>query len=142
MKECLLLWSYALSRSLSSSPASWPSKRGDNCRRSPPNSNIVTPLINCRKPKPRVNTSIEVSRESMLTNNPNASTELSRRLRSRNASTMSDESVVLQQSYFSPQVVSAVIENEDQPRDSLLSNNEVPPSYEEAQHLPNPSTKV
>ena len=85
---------------------------------------------------------IEASCESMLASESQIAIEANRRHRLQNASTLSDESVVLQQSYFSPQIVSAIIENEDKPRDSLISNNEVPPTYEEAKYLPKLSPKV
>jgi len=55
--------------------------------------------------------------------------------RDRNTSA-SNDSMVLRQSHFSPQVVSAIIENSDQTRDSLIENNDVPPTYEEAKMLP------
>jgi hypothetical protein len=53
-----------------------------------------------------------------------------------NGSPLSDDSMVLQQSHFSPQIVSAIIENRDKARDSLIENNDIPPNYEEAKMLP------
>ncbi|XP_054153461.1 uncharacterized protein LOC128952144 [Oppia nitens] len=60
--------------------------------------------------------------------------------RPMNINSMSEESMVLQQSDFSPQVVNAVIENDNKIRESLISDNEVPPSYDEASHLPSLSS--
>ena len=99
-------------------------------------------LLISRKSVGRADTNIEASHESMIESDPNVTGQVSRRLRSRNASTMSDESVVLQQSDFMPHTVSAIIENENKPRDSLISNNELPPSYEEAKNLPILSLKA
>ncbi len=57
--------------------------------------------------------------------------------RGRNISALSDDSMVLQQSHFTPEVISAIIENNDKARESLIENNEIPPTYEEAKMLPN-----
>jgi hypothetical protein len=56
--------------------------------------------------------------------------------RDPNVCSLSDDSMVLEQSHFSPRIVSAIIENRDKARDSLIENNDIPPNYEEAKMLP------
>ncbi len=84
-----------------------------------------------RETKPKPPTTIEASCESMIPSNLNIVQQIG-----SNGSPLSDDSMVLQQSHFSPQIVSAIIENRDKARDSLIENNDIPPNYEEAKMLP------
>ncbi|CAG2175089.1 unnamed protein product, partial [Oppiella nova] len=93
------------------------------------------------KVKPRVVSAEdnEETCESMVVSNPAVTAiEMNGRQRERNTS-VSENSMVLRQSFFSPQTAGPIAETEDKTRDSLISNNEVPPTYEEAKHLPSNS---
>ncbi|CAG2113787.1 unnamed protein product [Medioppia subpectinata] len=94
-------------------------------------------MIRKVKRRQRPHDETDESLESMVLSNPSvADIDMNGRQRERNIS-LSEDSLALRQSFFSSQAVRPIIEDEDKIRESIISNNEVPPTYDEAKQLPN-----